>query len=558
MIYKQIVEDRSPTRYNIIIKTKGGMKMKIMFYGAAHEVTGSCTLLEACGKTIMVDCGMEQGADIYENSDLPVLPADVDYILLTHAHIDHSGKIPAMTSGGFRGDIYTTSATARLCEIMLLDSAHIQEFEAQWRNRKAKRSGDKLYSPLYTSEDVLKAIEQFVPCEYNKEYRLCKGITVRFTDAGHLLGSASISITVTENGKNETIVFSGDLGNVNRPLIRNPQNPEKADYVVIESTYGNRLHGERPDYISQLTRIIKQTFDRRGNVVIPAFAVGRTQELLYLLRIIKEKKLIEGYENFPVYVDSPLAVEATEIYSGSMYDYYDEETKDLLEKGINPIKFPGLKLSVTSDDSVRINIDKTPKIIISASGMCEAGRIRHHLKHNLWRPECTILFVGYQSEGTLGRILTDGADKVKLFGETIKVNARIEQLEGISGHADKNMLLDWIGGFKQKPKAVFVNHGSDTVCDEFAAEIESRFKISAYAPYNSAEYDLITGVCLNKGNRTRIAKKASPQRESTAFARLSTAGKRLMSIIEKYRQGANKDIAKFADQITALSNKWDK
>lgn len=532
--------------------------MRIMFYGAAHEVTGSCTLLEACGKTIMVDCGMEQGPDIYENADLPVMPGDVDYILLTHAHIDHSGKIPAMTAGGFRGEIYTTSATARLCEIMLLDSAHIQEFEAQWRNRKAKRSGDKLYSPLYTTEDVQKALEQFVPCDYEKEYKLCKGVTIKFTDAGHLLGSASISITVTEGGENETIVFSGDLGNINRPLIRNPQQPEKADYVVIESTYGNRLHGERPDYVTQLSHIIKETFDRRGNVVIPSFAVGRTQELLYLLRIIKEKGLLKGYENFPVYVDSPLAVEATEIYSGSMIDYYDEETKELLKKGINPIKFPGLKLSVTSDDSVRINIDKNPKIIISASGMCEAGRIRHHLKHNLWRPECTVLFVGYQSEGTLGRILTNGADTVKLFGETIKVNAKIERLEGISGHADKNMLLDWLGGFKEKPKTVFVNHGSDTVCDEFAAEIESRFKISAYAPYNAAEYDLITGICLNKGNRTRISKKSYTQRESSAFARLATAGKRLMSVIEKYRQGANKDIAKFADQIISLCNKWDK
>lgn len=532
--------------------------MKIMFYGAAHEVTGSCTLLEACGKTIMIDCGMEQGADIYENAELPVMPGDVDYILLTHAHIDHSGKIPAMTAGGFRGKIYTTAATSRLCEIMLLDSAHIQEFEAQWRNRKAKRSGDKLYSSLYTAEDVQKSLEQFVPCDYDKEYKLCKGVTIKFTDAGHLLGSASISITVTEGGENETIVFSGDIGNINRPLIRNPQQPEKADYVVIESTYGNRLHGDRPDYITQLTRIIKETFDRRGNVVIPAFAVGRTQELLYLLRIIKEKGLLAGYENFPVYVDSPLAVEATEIYSGSMIEYYDKETKELLKKGINPIKFPGLKLSVTSDDSVRINIDKNPKIIISASGMCEAGRIRHHLKHNLWRPECTVLFVGYQSEGTLGRILTDGADTVKLFGETIKVNAKIEQLEGISGHADKNMLLDWLGGFKEKPKTVFVNHGSDTVCDEFAAEIESRLKISACAPYNASEYDLITGTCLNKGNSTRISKKPYTQRESSAFARLSTAGKRLMSVIEKYRQGANKDIAKFADQIISLCNKWDK
>lgn len=325
--------------------------MKIMFYGAAHEVTGSCTLLEACGKTVMIDCGMEQGKDIYENADLPVLPAEVDYLLLTHAHIDHSGKIPALTSGGFTGHIYATAATVKLCNIMLLDSAHIQEFEAGWRNRKAKRAGTAPYVPLYTAEDAARALKQFVSCDYETDYNLCDGISIKFTDAGHLLGSASITVTVTENGKREKIVFSGDLGNVNRPLINNPGQPESADYIIIESTYGNRLHGERPDYVSQLTGIIQQTLDRGGNVVIPSFAVGRTQELLYLIREIKEQGLIKGHDRFPVYVDSPLAVEATEIYSGSMLDYYDTETREMLSNGINPIKFPDLKLSVTSDDS---------------------------------------------------------------------------------------------------------------------------------------------------------------------------------------------------------------
>ncbi len=534
--------------------------MKIMFYGAAHEVTGSCTLLSACGKTIMIDCGMEQGKDIYENADLPILPSDVDYLLLTHAHIDHSGKIPALTAGGFSGHIYTTAATTKLCGIMLLDSAHIQEFEANWRNRKAKRSGAKPYVPLYTTEDATKALKQFVSCDYNKEYDLCEGIKIKFTDAGHLLGSASISITVTENGKTETIVFSGDLGNVERPLIKDPAQPENADYVVIESTYGNRLHGERPDYVTQLTRIIQETLDRGGNVVIPSFAIGRTQELLYLIRIIKENGLIKGHDRFPVYVDSPLAVEATEIYSGSMREYYDKETVELLDNGINPIKFPELKLSLTSDDSVRINVDKTSKIIISASGMCEAGRIRHHLKHNLWRSESTILFVGYQSEGTLGRTIIEGAENVRLFGETVKVNAHIEQLEGISGHADKKILLSWLEGFKVKPKMIFVNHGNDEVCDEFAAEITTSLGITAEAPYNAAAYDLITGACLEKGSRKRKESKFffGERRESSAFARLSTALKRLSGIVETYRQGANKDIAVFADQIIALCNKWGK
>jgi metallo-beta-lactamase family protein len=338
--------------------------MKIAFYGAAHEVTGSCTVIYANGKTIMIDCGMEQGADIYENVQLPMLPAEIDYVLLTHAHIDHSGKIPALTAAGFRGEVYTTFATKKLCEIMLLDSAHIQEFEAKWRNRKAKRSGKGEYQPLYTCEDVKKTIKQFVPCDYDKKYELCKGVKIQFTDAGHLLGSASITIEVSEAGNTETIVFSGDLGNCNRPLIRDMGQPEKADYVVIESTYGNRLHGERPDYVGQLTRIIQQTFDKGGNVVIPSFAIGRTQELLYLIRTIKEQNLILGHDDFPVYVDSPLAVEATEIYSSDLYDYFDEETLELLKNGVNPIKFPNLRLSVTSDDSVAINLDKTPKIIL--------------------------------------------------------------------------------------------------------------------------------------------------------------------------------------------------
>ena len=248
--------------------------MKIAFYGAAHEVTGSCTIIYSAGKTIMVDCGMEQGPDIYENQTLPLLPSQIDYVLLTHAHIDHSGKIPALFAEGFKGKIFTTLATQKLCEIMLLDSAHIQEFEAKWRNRKAKRSGEDMYEPLYTAEDVLKCLKLFNPCDYDKEYELCKGIKITFTDAGHLLGSASITLQITEAGKTETICFSGDLGNYNRPLIRDMGQPKKADYVVIESTYGDRLHGERPDYISQLTNIIQQTFDRGGNVVIPSFAVG--------------------------------------------------------------------------------------------------------------------------------------------------------------------------------------------------------------------------------------------------------------------------------------------
>ena len=535
--------------------------MKISFYGAAHEVTGSCTIVNALGKTIMIDCGLEQGPDIYENCEIPIVPADIDYLLLTHAHIDHSGKIPYLTANGFCGYVYTTLATHKLCEIMLLDSAYIQEFEAKWRNRKAARAGEDPYIPLYTIADAQKSLTQFVSCGYEKEYSLCPGITITFTDAGHLLGSASISLNITENGKKKTIVFSGDLGNRMRPLIRDPGQPHSADYVVIESTYGNRLHVEREDYVLQLTRIIETTFNRGGNVIIPCFAVGRTQELLYLIRIIKERGLIRGHDNFPVYVDSPLAVNATEIYGSNLTEFFDDETLKLLEKGINPIKFSNLKLSVTSEDSVNINRDKTPKVILSASGMCEAGRIRHHLKHNLWRRESTVLFVGYQSEGTLGRAILDGAKKVRMFGEEIQVNAKIEHLEGISSHADRDMLIDWLDGFSIKPSTVFVNHGSDGVCDEFAKTVKERLGIDAIAPYNGAKYDLITGECIERGNNKPIVKKEREpknKRKSVAYLSLFMAGKRLMEIIERHREGSNKDIAKLTNQINSLCDKWDR
>lgn len=537
-----------------------GYFMKLTFIGAAHEVTGSCTLINACGKNILVDCGMEQGGNIYENCDIPVSPRDIDYVLLTHAHIDHSGRIPYITKLGFEGKVYTTRATHELCKIMLLDSAHIQEFEAQWRNRKAKRSGGELYEPLYTIEDAQKALELYCPCGYNQRIDICDGISIKLIDAGHLLGSASIEITICENGTTKTLIFSGDLGNVDRPLIRNPQTPDGADIVVVESTYGTRLHGERPEYVEQFTRIIQQTFDKGGNVVIPSFAVGRTQEILYCLRQIIDEGAIKNHDGFKVYVDSPLAVEATQIYASNLTDYFDDETLDLLNKGINPIQFKGLTTAVSSDESKMINFDKKPKIIISASGMCDAGRIRHHLKHNLWRSESTILFVGYQSEGTLGRALVNGADTVKLFGEKVQVNAQILEIDGISGHADRDMLLGWIKGMSKKPARVYVNHGADTVCDEFAQYITENTGIEAVAPYSGAEYDIVSNECLQEGNKIRIAKseKAAARKHSSVFDRLLAAGKRLLSVIEKNRDGANKDLAKFADQITALCDKWDR
>lgn len=535
--------------------------MKLTFIGAAHEVTGSCHFLEVCGKKILIDCGMEQGPDLYENQEIPIPPSDIDYVLLTHAHIDHSGNLPLLAKNGFRGEIVTTFATADLCNIMLRDSAHIQEAEAEWRNRKARRSGSELYEPIYVMADAEAAIALLSPVDYGQRITLCEGVEVRFTDIGHLLGSACIEIWICEDGVEKKIVFSGDVGNTNQPIIKDPSFVEEADYLVIESTYGNRVHSAvRPDYIGELVKILRETFARQGNVVIPSFAVGRTQELLYFFRQIKEQNLLPEYPGFEVYVDSPLAIEATRVFQKNTHSCFDENATALIEQGINPLVFPGLKTSVTSEDSKMINFNETPKVILAASGMCEAGRIRHHLKHNLWRRECTILFVGYQAEGTLGRKLVEGADSVKLFGENIEVNAHISILAGISGHADMNGLLNWIDGFKKKPSHVFVVHGEDTVTEEFAKTVTDRFGIPAFAPFSGGCVDLATDTILNPGIRIqkRAAEKPSRVRANTAFNRVVAAAKRLMDVVLKNEGLANKDLAKFESQIQNLADKWDR
>ncbi len=537
--------------------------MILEFIGAAHEVTGSCHYLNVNGKNILVDYGMEQGKNLFENVDLPVSAGEIDYIFLTHAHIDHSGLLPYAYAKGFRGRIYATNATAKLCSIMLRDSAHIQAFEAEWRNRKARRNANiEEFVPLYTMEDADGAIRLLKPVSYNELINVDQGIDIRFTDVGHLLGSAAIEVFLKEDGVSKKIVFSGDVGNTGQPIIREPQPVDGADYVLIESTYGDRLHSEeKPDYIGELTKILQFTFDRGGNVVIPSFAVGRTQELLYFIREIKEKGLVHGHEDFPVYVDSPLAVDATSIFGKSSLECYDGEAKKLVEKGINPLSFTNLNLSITPDDSRDINTDDEPKVIISASGMCDAGRIRHHLKHNLWRKESTILFVGYQSAGTLGRALYEGARTVKLFGEEISVNASIEILTGMSGHADQKGLLNWAEKSfdPEKTQKIFVVHGEDTVTDKFAALLTEKFGFKTYAPYSGAKYDLIKDELIEETKGIPVVKKVITQKKiSTVFERLLAAGERLLSVIRKNEHGANKDLAKFADQINALSDKWDR
>lgn len=535
--------------------------MKITFLGAAHEVTGSCTLLETGGQHILVDCGMEQGKDIFENQELLVNPREIDCVLLTHAHIDHSGNLPLLYKNGFTGSVYATEATSNLCRIMLRDSANIQMTEAEWKNRKAKRLGREQYPPTYDINDAEGVLHQFRHCAYGDKIQIFENVQIRFVDAGHLLGSSSIEVWLTEGVYTRKLVFSGDIGNTDQPIIDDPQTIAKADYVVIESTYGDRLHDrERPDYVAAIGEYIQKTLDRGGNVVIPSFAVGRAQELLYSIREIKERGIVKGHGDFPVYLDSPLAEEATSVFMQCDPEYFDEYTRRLIRNGINPLLFPGLRISVTSADSVAINTDPTPKVIISASGMCEAGRIRHHLKHNLWRGESLVLFAGYQAAGTLGRALYEGAKYVKLFGEEISVKAEIGSLNGVSGHADKEGLLNWLGAFEEKPKTVFVNHGEDEACVSFTNCLEEEYGYNADAPYSGTEYDLITGRVLLRTEGIRVKKKdlQKDRRAEKVFSRLMSAVSRLADTAKKCEGMSNKELGKFADQIDQLADKWSR
>ncbi|MBR2389813.1 MAG: MBL fold metallo-hydrolase, partial [Mogibacterium sp.] len=491
--------------------------------------------------------------------------ADIDAIVVTHAHIDHTGKLPFLVANGYSGPIYSTAATRELCDIMLKDSAHIQEAEVQWRNRKGKRAADEgEFVPLYTTEDVLRTMPLFKTAGYNTEVEIFDGVKISYTDAGHLLGSSNVLFTINEDGVERTLLFSGDLGNLDKPLIKSPEDPPHADYVVCESTYGDRTHPEAPDYVSQLTGIIQSTLDRGGNVVVPAFAVGRTQELLYYIRIIKEKGLVKRHDGFPVVVDSPLAVEATNIYSTEMYEYYDEEAIDLLRAGINPVTFPDLKVSVSSDESRAINEDTTPKIIISASGMCEAGRIRHHLKHNLWRPECTILFVGYQSPGTVGGKLLDGADSVKLFGEEIAVKAEILRIDSFSSHADEPHLREWVK--KVNPaKRIFINHGEDKVTEKFADEVSVATGKPAVAPYSGEVWDLVADELVHRAPVVPVIRKTTysdsddhrdAANYSPAYRDLKKASDDLMKLINNSQGHANKELNKMRREIEAIVAKY--
>ena len=493
--------------------------MKVTFLGATRTVTGSNFLVEGAGKKFLVDCGMYQGKatdELKNEEDFAFDVKSIDFMLLTHAHIDHSGRIPKLYNEGYRNPIYAHKATCDLCGIMLPDSGHIQEMEVEWKNRKRARKGEPELPPLYTAEDATKCLEVFVPVKYDEIIEIDENIHVRYNDAGHMLGSSIIEVWIKEDEKEEKIVFSGDIGNNDIPLLSEPTMIEDADYLVMESTYGNRLHMKNESKAETFLRIVSETIENGGTVVIPSFAVGRTQEILYELNKIKEEprneQFLKEFEELMktlVYVDSPLAISATEIFRENM-DLFDEETQEVIKSGDNPLEFPGLKFTKTVDESKALNESDEPSIIISASGMCEVGRIKHHLKHNLWNPKSTILFVGYQAKGTLGDQIVSGAKKVKIFGEEIAVNARIEYIEGYSGHADQEWLLNFVYSFINKPKHIFLVHGEPESQDVLKQKIQETTGIAVTTPEFGETYEL-NNELANMTNKIEV-KTENPER----------------------------------------------
>ena len=535
--------------------------MKVKFCGASIGVTGSCHLISTENHKVLLDCGQFQGGkemDKMNEEEFPFHPSEIECVILSHAHIDHCGRIPLLVKRGFKGPIYCTDATADLLDVMLKDSAYIHEKDAEWQTRKNLRTGKPPVDPLYTIQDSEAALRLVKPILYDQLVELNPDMKIVFNDAGHILGSAITELWITEGDKTSKLVFSGDLGVENRPILRDPVKIKKADFLIMETTYGNRLHPENSTSIDELIHITLKTIKRGGSVIIPSFAVGRTQELIYQFNMFYEHhpEYADTLGKVYVYIDSPMATTATEVFKKNA-QVFDEETKAYIMSGDHPLDFPNLKFTRNTADSQMLNEDKSPKIIISASGMCDAGRIKHHLKHNLWRRESTILFVGYQAVGSLGRQILEGAETVKLFGEAIEVKAEIARLAGVSGHADKEGLLTWIGHFSPKPQRVFVVHGDDAVCEAFTAELTSR-GFSAVAPYSGSSFDLATNVCLVAKGPVPIKKDYAARRAQSTFERLLAAGKRLLTVIEHNKGGTNKDLARFASQIDSLCDKWDR
>jgi len=470
--------------------------MNIRFLGAVQGVTGSSHLIQFNDKKILLDCGMYQGKDEDLNlEEFEVNPADINYLLLSHSHIDHSGRIPLLVKKGFKGEIYCSKPTYDLCEIMLIDSAHIQETEAEWKNKKALRQGRKTIEPMYTQSDAMESLQYFKPVQYDQIINIEEGFTVKFSDAGHILGSSIVEMWFNDGNENVKLVYSGDLGMREKPLLKDPSVIEKADYVIMESTYGDRVHSDIEQRTEELISIILKTVKRGGSVIIPSFAVGRTQELIYELNKYYDSNLdkIGTKENelkkIPVYIDSPLATKATEVFKKNAH-VFDSEARNYIMTGDNPLEFENLHFTQSAEESKALNLSLEPKIIISASGMCEAGRIKHHLKHNLWRKEASIVFVGYQAEGTLGRKILEGEKVVKVLGESINVKAEVYNVEGFSGHADKTALLNWLKGFKEKPKSVFIVHGEQESKLNFAKEVKETLGLNCIIPEYNKVYEI--------------------------------------------------------------------
>ena len=536
--------------------------MKIQFCGATTGVTGSCHLITTANHKVLLDCGQFQGGKAQEELNyepFPFDPAEIEYLVLSHAHIDHCGRIPLLVKRGFKGQIYCTDATADLLGIMLLDSGHIHEQEAEWQNRKNARAGRPLVEPLYTEKDAEESLKFIKPVLYNQLVELNDEVRICFNDAGHILGSGEIEIFVSEKveGSSEVraskIVFSGDLGVMDRPILRNPTIIKKADYVIMETTYGNRNHPDNAMDVNHLVDIICETAARGGNSVIPSFAVGRTQELIFELNKIYEDPSDprqEQLSKIKVYVDSPMAAAATEVFKKNA-QVFDEETKDYISKGENPLEFPNLKFTQSTEESQWLNVDREPKVIISASGMCEAGRIRHHLKHNLWDARNSIIFVGYQAEGTLGRGIIDGEKEVQLFGETVQVNAKIHNLEGFSGHADMNGLLGWLKGFQKLPKQLFLVHGEPEVKIEFAKTVKEQIGIDAIPVNVNSEYELEEsgGVVTRK---EAIADAVDEKRVNEARENLYNVRRRLEDIL--YNANLSVDKGTDPEKLARINN----
>jgi metallo-beta-lactamase family protein len=542
---------------NIILRIHSYRKdneMKIRFLGATTTVTGSCHLITTNSHKLLLDCGLFQGNKEIERlneEEFDFDPSEIEFLILSHAHIDHSGRIPLLVKRGFKGKIYCTDATADLLEVMLKDSASIQERETEWKNRKNQRSGKPLVEPLYTMKDAEEALKYVVPVMYDQLVELHESIQIVFNDAGHILGSAIIELFITENNDVSKIVYSGDIGMKNRPILRNPTLIKKADYVIMETTYGNRVHEDNSDSIKRLIDIVLKTIKRGGNVIIPSFAVGRTQELIFEFNRFYEENSAYRYElkDVKVYVDSPMAISATEVFWKNA-QVFDKDTRDYILRGDHPLDFPNLVFSRTAEESVALNTDPNPKVIISSSGMCEAGRIKHHLKHNLWNPKSSIVFVGYQAKGTLGHSILKGDKRVSIFGEKIKIEAEIHNLEGFSGHADQNGLVQWLGGFKMQPKKIFLVHGEEDSKSDFAETVKSVFGYDCTVINGDTEFTLTKDRVVSVDE----AKKEifTPEYLSKIKRRISSVHDALESILYNTHLAMGPDMS--PEQIAEINN----